>query len=69
MFVYTTGRGVNGFTLDPSVGEFLLSHPYMKIPEKGAIYSINEANYHRWDVRIKKFYRAPQKYQGKTVYL
>lgn len=55
MFVYTTGRGVNGFTLDPSVGEFLLSHPYMKIPEKGAIYSINEANYHRWDARIKNF--------------
>lgn len=44
MLVYTTGRGVNGFTLDPSIGEFCLSHPDMKIPEKGAIFSINEGN-------------------------
>ncbi|MCA1932666.1 MAG: class 1 fructose-bisphosphatase [Calditerrivibrio sp.] len=55
MFVYTTGRGVNGFTLDPSVGEFLLSHYNMKTPNEGGIYSINEANYHKWDERIKKF--------------
>ncbi|MCX8083678.1 MAG: class 1 fructose-bisphosphatase [Calditerrivibrio sp.] len=55
MFVYTTGRGVNGFTLDPSVGEFLLSHQDMKTPECGSIYSINEANYHKWDERIKKY--------------
>ncbi|MEF3254547.1 MAG: class 1 fructose-bisphosphatase [Deferribacterales bacterium] len=55
MFVYTTGRGVNGFTLDPSVGEFLLSHPDMRTPEQGGIYSINEANYHKWDERIRRF--------------
>ncbi|MGA1862749.1 class 1 fructose-bisphosphatase [Deferribacter thermophilus] len=55
MFVYSTGNGVNGFTLDPSVGEFLLSHPNIKIPEKGKIYSINEANYHRWDEKIRKY--------------
>lgn len=48
MFVLTTGNGVNGFTLDPSVGMFLLSHPNMKIPEKGKIYSINEANAKKW---------------------
>ncbi len=48
MFVLTTGNGVNGFTLDPSVGMFLLSHPDMKIPEKGKIYSINEANAKKW---------------------
>jgi len=48
MLVYTTGNGVNGFTLDPSVGMFLLSHPDMKIPEKGKIYSINEANAKKW---------------------
>ncbi|WP_293443121.1 class 1 fructose-bisphosphatase [Persephonella sp.] len=48
MFVLTTGNGVNGFTLDPSVGLFLLSHPNMKIPEKGKIYSINEANSKKW---------------------
>jgi len=44
MLVYTTGNGVNGFTLDPSIGEFLLSHPNMRIPGKGAIYSVNEGN-------------------------
>ncbi|MEY3397431.1 MAG: hypothetical protein RL220_25 [Bacteroidota bacterium] len=44
MLVYTTGHGVNGFTLEPSIGEFCLSHPDMKIPEDGAIYSINEGN-------------------------
>ncbi|MBR9830707.1 class 1 fructose-bisphosphatase [Acidiluteibacter ferrifornacis] len=45
MLVYTTGNGVNGFTLDPSIGEFCLSHPNMKIKEDGKIYSINEGNY------------------------
>jgi len=44
MLVYTTGHGVNGFTLEPSIGEFCLSHPDMKIPENGKIYSINEGN-------------------------
>lgn len=49
MMVFTTGDGVNGFTLDPSVGEFLLSHPNIKIPEQGKIYSVNEGYYHYWD--------------------
>ncbi|MCE2495953.1 MAG: class 1 fructose-bisphosphatase [Flavobacteriales bacterium] len=44
MLVYTSGKGVNGFTLDSSIGEFCLSHPNMKIPEDGSIYSINEGN-------------------------
>lgn len=43
MLVYTTGSGVNGFTLDPAVGEFFLSHPKMQFPETGSIYSINDA--------------------------
>ncbi|MDE0917479.1 MAG: fructose-1,6-bisphosphatase, partial [Flavobacteriales bacterium] len=43
MLVYTTGTGVNGFTLDPAVGEFFLSHPSMIFPEKGRIYSVNDA--------------------------
>lgn len=54
MLVYTTGldRGVHGFTLDPSIGEFLLSHPNIKIPEPPAnIYSVNEAYYPRWSSR------------------
>lgn len=49
MLVYTTGAGVHGFTLDPSIGEFLLSHPDIRIPQPGkAIYSVNEGNYGRW---------------------
>ena len=44
MLVYTTGKGVNGFTLDPSIGEFCLSHPNMKMPETGRIYAVNEGN-------------------------
>ena len=49
MFVLTTGNGVNGFTYDPSVGMYLLSHPDIKLKEKGKIYSINEANSKKWD--------------------
>jgi fructose-1,6-bisphosphatase I len=49
MLVYTTGNGVHGFTLDPSIGEFLLSHPNMQIPSPGQrIYSVNEGNYSKW---------------------
>lgn len=44
MLVYTTGKGVNGFTLDPSIGEFCLSHPNLRVPENGKIFSINEGN-------------------------
>lgn len=53
MLVYTTGNGVHGFTLDPSVGEFLLSHPDIKIPERGKIYSVNEGYWHYWDEPIR----------------
>ncbi|MEF3169529.1 MAG: class 1 fructose-bisphosphatase [Deltaproteobacteria bacterium] len=54
MLVYTTGNGVHGFTLDPSVGEFLLSHPNIRIPDRGKIYSVNESNTLYWDDRTKK---------------
>jgi len=49
MLIFTTGHGVHGFTLDPSVGEFLLSHKDMRIPEEGKIYSVNEGNWPVWD--------------------
>lgn len=55
MLVYTTGNGVNGFTLDPSIGEYCLSHPNMKMPEKGKIYSINEGNNVYYDEQINKY--------------
>ena len=49
MLVFSTGQGVHGFTLDPGVGEFLLSHPDIRIPERGRIYSVNEGYWHYWD--------------------
>lgn len=55
MMVYTTGRGVNGFTLDPSIGEFCLSHPDMKIPYTGKIYSINEGNFKAFPKGVQKY--------------
>jgi fructose-1,6-bisphosphatase I len=54
MLVYTTGNGVHGFTLDPSVGEFLLSHPNISIPSGGNIYSVNEGNLFYWDEATQK---------------
>jgi fructose-1,6-bisphosphatase I len=60
MLVYTTGKGVNGFTLDPSVGLFILSHPEMSIPDGGNIYSINEANYIYFPEGVKEFIRYCQ---------
>lgn len=55
IMVYTTGNGtgVHGFTLFPSVGEFLLSHENIKVPEKGKIYSVNEGNYSHWDEKTR----------------
>jgi fructose-1,6-bisphosphatase I len=60
MLVYTTGKGVNGFTLDPSIGEFCLSHPDMKIPEDGVLYSINEGNYTHFPDGVKKYIKYCQ---------
>jgi len=55
MLVYTSGNGVHGFTLDPSYGEFVLSHPDIKIPEKAKMYSVNESNFDYWDQTIKNY--------------
>ena len=68
MLVYTTGHGVNGFTLDPSVGEFLLSHPDIKTPEMGKIYSVNEAYTYYWDEptrRVVDYFKSPENERGK----
>lgn len=54
ILVYTTGDGVNGFTLDPSIGEFLLTHPDIRTPEDGNMYSVNEGNYESFDIGLKK---------------
>lgn len=60
MLVYTTGKGVNGFTLDPSIGEFCLSHPDMMIPATGSIYSINEGNFKHFPEGVKDYVRYCQ---------
>lgn len=60
MLVYTTGEGVNGFTLDPSIGEFLLTHPDIRTPDTGSMYSINEGNYESFDVGLKKYIKWMQ---------
>ena len=60
MMVYTTGNGVNGFTYDPSLGMFLLSHENLAIPENGAIYSVNEGGYVKFPQGVKKYIKYCQ---------
>ncbi len=55
LFVYTTGNGVNGFTLNPAIGTFYLSHPNIQLPKQGHVYSINEANYATFPETIKAY--------------
>lgn len=55
ILVYTTGRGVNGFTLDPTIGEFCLSHTDIKIPERGRYYSVNQGYYLKFDVEMRRY--------------
>jgi len=55
MLVYTPGDGVNGFTLDPSIGEFCLSHKDIKIPDRGNYYSVNQGYYLKFDVEIRRY--------------
>lgn len=66
MLVYSVGRGVNGFTLDPSLGEFCLSHPDIKTPKVGKIYSINEGNYEKFPIGVKKYLKYCQEKDKKT---
>ena len=60
MLVYTTGDGVNGFTLDPSIGEFCLSHPNIETPKNGNYYSLNQGNYHSFPEGVKDYIRHCQ---------
>lgn len=69
MLVYTTGNGVHGFTLDPSIGEFLLSHPDIRIPERGNIYAANEGYWHYWDEPTRaaiNYFKSPDNDSGKV---
>jgi fructose-1,6-bisphosphatase I len=68
MLVYTTGHGVNGFTLNPAIGTFYLSHPNMKFPNKGNIYSINEGNYVHFPQGVKDYLKYCQKEEEDRPY-
>jgi fructose-1,6-bisphosphatase I len=57
MLVYTTGQGVHGFTLDPGLGEFLLSHPEIRIPDRAKYYSVNQGYERDWSTGVKRFTR------------
>lgn len=68
MIVYTTGNGVNGFTLNPAIGTFYLSHPQMQFPETGSIYSVNEGNYIHFPQGVKDYIKYCQKEEGDRPY-
>lgn len=68
MLVYTTGHGVNGFTLNPAIGVFYLSHPNMEYPKDGIIYSINEGNYVHFPQGVKDYLKYCQKEEGDRPY-
>lgn len=68
MLVYTTGHGVNGFTLNPALGSWYLSHPDMQYPEKGRIYSINEGNYVHFPQGVKKYIKYCQEEKDDRPY-
>ena len=68
MLVYTTGHGVNGFTLNPAIGTFYLSNPNMTFPETGKIYSVNEGNYIHFPQGVKDYIKYCQKEEGDRPY-
>lgn len=68
MLVYTTGNGVNGFTLNPSLGTFFLSHPDMKISQDGSIYSVNEGNFNQFEQGVKDYIAFCKDDENKKAY-
>jgi fructose-1,6-bisphosphatase I len=68
MIVFTTGHGVNGFTLNPAIGTFYLSHPDMQFPVDGNIYSINEGNYVHFPQGVKDYLKYCQEEEGDRPY-
>lgn len=68
MIVYTTGHGVNGFTLNPAIGTYYLSHPNMVFPETGQIYSVNEGNYVHFPQGVKDYIKYCQEEEGDRPY-
>ena len=68
MLVYTTGKGVNGFTLNPAIGSFYLSHANIQIPKTGTIYSVNEGNYSHFPQGVKNYIKYCQKEEENRPY-
>ncbi len=68
MLVYTTGHGVNGFTLNPALGSYYLSHPNMKFPEMGSVYSVNEGNYVHFPQGVKDYIKYCQREEEDRPY-
>ncbi|MEX0994441.1 MAG: class 1 fructose-bisphosphatase [Balneolaceae bacterium] len=66
LMAYTTGLGVSTFTLDPGIGEFILSEHDVRIPDYGTIYSVNEGSYNTWPTGVKKYIKYCQKHDPKT---
>jgi fructose-1,6-bisphosphatase I len=64
MLVYTIGKGVHSFTLDPSLGEFILTEENIQIPDKGSVYSVNEGNFWQWDESIREYIRYVHRTEG-----
>lgn len=69
MLVYTTGHGVNGFTYEPTLGEYFLSHPNLRMPTEGKIFSVNEGGYFSFPEAVKKYlaYCKEQQYTGRYI--
>jgi fructose-1,6-bisphosphatase I len=67
MLVYSLGRGVHAFTLDPSLGEFILSSENVQIPEHGPVYSVNEGNFWQWEDSIRNYIRYVHRHEGYTA--
>ena len=66
MLVFTTGNGVHGFTYDPGIGTFILSHPDMKFPDNGKIYSVNEGNYNNFNQGVRRYIKYCQEIDAST---
>jgi fructose-1,6-bisphosphatase I len=69
MLVYTTGQGAHGFTLDPSIGEFLLSHPNIRTPDEGQFLSVNDSYEQYWDEPTRKLMRQYRGLEGERRHL
>ena len=67
MLVYSIGKGVHYFTLDPSLGEFILTEENIQIPNHGPIYSVNEGNFWQWDESIREYIRYVHRTEGYTA--